>query len=154
MNTNELLAATVILFGDESQKAMAIEECSELINALCKEKRGRVTDKDIITEIADVQIMCNQLALIYGKDEVRYEKSRKERRLFSRLQEQGLIPEGESLKHPTRRLAPEELTSQQLISEIHLLRHRLEKLTKEIKRREDDIERHTDPQTGNYDKQL
>lgn len=154
MNTNELFELTVTSFGREAQKAMAMEECSELINALCKEKRGRVTDKDIITEIADVQIMCNQLALIYGKDEVRYEKSRKERRLFSRLQEQGLIPEGESLKHPTRRLAPEELTSQQLISEIHLLRHRLEKLTKEIKRREDEIERYTDPQTGNYDKQL
>ena len=136
MNTNELFELTVTSFGHEAQKAMAMEECSELINALCKEKRGRVTDKDIITEIADVQIMCNQLALIYGKDEVRDEKARKERRLFSRLQEQGLIPEGESLKYPTRRLAPEELTSQQLISEIHLLRHRLEKLTKESKRRE------------------
>lgn len=136
MNTNELFELTVTSFGREAQKAMAMEECSELINALCKEKRGRVTDKDIITEIADVQIMCNQLALIYGKDKVRDEKARKERRLFSRLQEQGLIPEGESLKYPTRRLAPEELTSQQLISEIHLLQHRLEKFTKESKRRE------------------
>lgn len=45
---------------------MVSEECAELINALCKYKRGRVTDSDVITEIADVMIMCEQMAYYFG----------------------------------------------------------------------------------------
>ncbi len=91
MNTEILFLKAIMSFGRESRKTLAIEECSELINALCKEKRGRATDADVITEIADVQIMCEQLALMYGKEEVMLEKARKEARLFQRMRQQGMI---------------------------------------------------------------
>ena len=45
-------------YGFPTQAAMVVEECSELTNAICKFRRGRVDDDDIITEIADVMIMC------------------------------------------------------------------------------------------------
>lgn len=81
MSEIKICRAALECFGVESQKRMAVEECAELINALMKEKRGRVTDEDIITEIADVQIMMEQLAQIYGKEKVRRERYRKLRRL-------------------------------------------------------------------------
>lgn len=80
MDKQNLFETVITKFGFDAQKAMAIEECAELINALCKEKRGRATDEDIITEIADVQIMCEQLAIIYGKEKVRQERLRKPNR--------------------------------------------------------------------------
>lgn len=70
MQTEEIIRTAELTFGAESQKAMAIEECAELINALSKEKRGRVSDEDVITEIADVMIMCEQLAEILGHSSI------------------------------------------------------------------------------------
>lgn len=86
MDKQSLFETVITKFGFDAQKAMAVEECAELINALCKEKRGRATDDDIITEIADVQIMCEQLAIIYGKEKVRQERLRKLLRLHKRIQ--------------------------------------------------------------------
>ena len=86
MDEQDLFETVITKFGFDAQKAMAIEECAELINALCKEKRGRATDEDIITEIADVQIMCEQLAIIYGQEKVRQERLRKLMRLHNRIQ--------------------------------------------------------------------
>ena len=86
MDKQKLYETVITKFGFEAQKAMAIEECAELINALCKEKRGRATDEEIITEIADLQIMCEQLAIIYGKEKVRQERLRKLMRLHKRIQ--------------------------------------------------------------------
>lgn len=85
METEEIIRTAVLTFGAESQKAMAIKECAELINALSKEKRGRVRDEDVITEIADVMIMMEQLAVIYGRGLVEAEKSRKLERLEGRI---------------------------------------------------------------------
>lgn len=73
-------------FGIDSQIMVAIEEMAELTDALCKRKRGRNTPKDIITEIADVQIMMKQLSLIFGKEAVCAERLRKLYRLHDRLQ--------------------------------------------------------------------
>ena len=86
MDKQNLFETVITKFGFDAQKTMAVEECAELINALCKEKRGRATDEDIITEIADVQIMCDQLAIIYGKEKVRQERLRKLLRLHKRIQ--------------------------------------------------------------------
>lgn len=75
----------VAAFGPKSQKEMAKEECAELIDALCKEQRGRASEHDVITEIADVMIMMEQLALIYGSERVAAEKARKLVRLERRI---------------------------------------------------------------------
>ena len=50
-------------FGEQKQKDMAIEEMSELTQALLKERRGR--ESNVAEEIADVTIVLDQLKLIY-----------------------------------------------------------------------------------------
>ena len=57
----------------------------ELITAISREQDGRATTEQVITEIADVQIMMRQLALIYGIDAVANEIDRKQRRLLHRM---------------------------------------------------------------------
>ena len=76
-------------FGPESQINMALEECAELIDALCKFRRERVGTLDVITEIADVQIMCEQLAYMFGEQTVADERKRKIERLQKRLTKYG-----------------------------------------------------------------
>ncbi len=50
---------------------LAIEEMSELTKAIIKKRRNIGELSDIIEELADVQIMCEQLMMIYDvKDEV------------------------------------------------------------------------------------
>jgi hypothetical protein len=74
--------------GIDSQVDMAIEECSELIVALEHWKRGRCAEdhSDIITEIADVKIMCDQLSIVFGEMQVDLERGRKVKRLKERLE--------------------------------------------------------------------
>lgn len=81
-----LFHAVISTYGVEPQRRMAIEEASELIEALVREDRGRANKMDVITEIADVLIMCEQLAMIYGEYEVDLEKDRKLARLAERLE--------------------------------------------------------------------
>lgn len=46
---------------------------------------GEAGEDDIITEIADVMIMCEQLSYYFGKEKVELEKERKLERLKERL---------------------------------------------------------------------
>lgn len=85
MKATEIYKKTIALMGESAQRNMAIEECAELIFALEKENRGQVTPNDVITEIADVMIMTEQLAMIYGRGRVEAEKQYKQRRLLSRI---------------------------------------------------------------------
>lgn len=68
-------------FGYQSQERMALEEMSELTNALMKRHRNRASDDDVVTEIADVMIMMEQLRQYYGKERVDKEIQRKLERL-------------------------------------------------------------------------
>ena len=67
---------------------MAIEECAELIDALMKYRRGRNSINDVVTEIADVQIMCSQLEIIFGGSSkiIEMERARKMDRLRGRIE--------------------------------------------------------------------
>ncbi len=73
---HELFKQAVDKWGREPQIDMMIEECSELIKALCKLKRAHhpsdtgVLINDICEELADVQIMAGQMRYIFGSDEV------------------------------------------------------------------------------------
>lgn len=62
-----------------------MEECAELIDALAKYNRGRADAKDVITELADVSIMVEQMAIFFGKEEFEAEKVRKLKRLQERI---------------------------------------------------------------------
>ena len=72
-------------YGIFAQVWMMIEECGELLNAIAKLKRGRANKEDIITELADVHIMVEQLAYFYGLEDFQKEKDRKLVRLNERL---------------------------------------------------------------------
>lgn len=73
-------------YGINAQMWVLVEECGELLDALAKFKRGRVGKVDIITELADVSIMCEQIGYFFGWDEFRAEKAKKMARLSMRLQ--------------------------------------------------------------------
>lgn len=84
-----LYAKAIETYGDTLQKVVAIEELSELIKEICKDLRNNGNKKAIIEEIADVQIMINQLFIICGinKDEFESEYQRKLERLEKRINE-------------------------------------------------------------------
>jgi len=59
----------VELWGEELQLDVAIEECSELIKAICKWKRGDAFAEDrVLEEAVDVAIMVKQIAYMFGED--------------------------------------------------------------------------------------
>lgn len=70
---NLLYYEVVTRYGERYQREMAIEECSELIKALCKYDRyfadedvdKRILRLNIIEEMADVEIMLEQLKLMF-----------------------------------------------------------------------------------------
>ena len=75
MNKEEklkLYQKAIDVWGIEAQRNMAFEELGELNTALARDRRGRATKEEILTELADVTIMCEQLALFLGYDD--YEK--------------------------------------------------------------------------------
>ena len=72
-------------YGTKSQEDVAIEEMAELQNAICKYSRKRNNIYDVATEIADVQIMAEQMSILFGKEIVDSEKERKFERLKNRL---------------------------------------------------------------------
>lgn len=51
--------------GKDMQLTVAVEEFSELIKEICKNKRGADNRDAIIEEIADCYIMLEQLEIIY-----------------------------------------------------------------------------------------
>lgn len=90
MNNRQQLICSVAIkhFGADKQKDKCIEECAELIDALIKHRNGRCSDDDVISEIADVRIMVEQMAIIYGRVKVNKEVNFKLQRILSRIYSQ------------------------------------------------------------------
>ena len=72
-------------YGITKQQWMLIEECGELLNAIAKSKRDRAGKDEIITELADVSIIIEQMAFFYGEEDFKEERERKLLRLKKRL---------------------------------------------------------------------
>ena len=81
----EVYSQALNKWGTESQIMMLFEEMAELQNAICKYIRKRNNIYDVATEIADVQIMAEQMSILFGKELVNSEKERKFERLKKRL---------------------------------------------------------------------
>lgn len=64
--TDEILKQAIVKYGKDAQVKMAIEEMSELTQALCKDFRGKGNAENIAEEIADVEIMIQQLKIIFN----------------------------------------------------------------------------------------
>lgn len=74
------------VWGIVNQQWMLVEECGELFSAIAKAKRNRASKQEIITELADVHIMVEQMAVFYGWEDFQTEKNHKLSRLKERLE--------------------------------------------------------------------
>lgn len=81
----KIIGTALGTYGLNSQMTMLVEETGELLNAIGKWARGRVTSKEVITELADVSIMVEQMAIHFGYAEYIKERDRKIQRLKERL---------------------------------------------------------------------
>lgn len=81
----ELYNDVMQVFGYGHLMHKAVEEMAELTNALMKHSMLRAKREDVISEIADVVICMEQLALYFGVNDVMAEKDRKLERLEERL---------------------------------------------------------------------
>lgn len=93
MTTEErraLLDRAITTYGAPAQMDMAVEEMAELTKALCKIKRAQAGCEvtaaigNVIEEMADVQIMLDQLRIIFGRSTAEIEED-KLRRLLRRI---------------------------------------------------------------------
>jgi hypothetical protein len=72
-------------FGEKAQVIVAIEELSELQKELCKYLRGDAGIRKISEEMADVEIMLEQLKLIFENEHpISIEKNYKINRIKER----------------------------------------------------------------------
>ena len=76
---------TLQKWGVENQLWMVCDEWGELLNDIGKMRRGRVSREEVITELADVTIMCEQIAQLVGYEDYEKELDRKLNRLVERL---------------------------------------------------------------------
>lgn len=70
MNTRiPVYTDAVECWGTELQKSLFHEEIGEVLTAISHQKRGRCEKTTVLEELADLQIMLNQMVTIYGTDE-------------------------------------------------------------------------------------
>ena len=71
IDMNKICTQALNHFGKQSQILMLFEEMAELQKEICKNSRGRNNFYDIAEEIADVQIMLEQMIILFNcRDEV------------------------------------------------------------------------------------
>lgn len=98
-DAGKIYRAAIEVFGGDLQVAVAIEEMAELTKELCKAQRklfaaemfigdGEIDNHDeIAEEIADVQIVLEELMLLFGiPSEVQKARKRKLERLEMRIE--------------------------------------------------------------------
>ena len=80
-----LLDRAITAYGAPAQMDMAVEEMAELTKALCKVKRvscaaeAKAVLENVVEEMADVQIMLDQLRIIFGRSTAEAEEYKLER---------------------------------------------------------------------------
>jgi len=91
MTRTEVLQKAINTYGVTSQENMAIEEMSELTKAILKHRRAfgaaekRAANENVVEEIADVQIMLDQMRMIYGdtSEQEEFKVKRLEKRMMA-----------------------------------------------------------------------
>jgi hypothetical protein len=66
MDDKEIIRSALRTWGVEHQAVVAIEEMSELQKELCKLMRGKIDLNHIAEEVADVEIMLEQIKEAYN----------------------------------------------------------------------------------------
>ena len=86
IETRELYERAVKKWGYHTQMMVAIEECAELIVALNKFFRDGHQQHRVLEGIADVEIMMEQLRLMFDENEINGYRKDKLARLKRRLE--------------------------------------------------------------------
>ena len=63
---SNVVTKSVENYGADLQTTVCMEECSELIQAISKKKRGKDNRDNLIEEMADVMIRMDILKQVYG----------------------------------------------------------------------------------------
>lgn len=88
MDDKNIYRLALYKYGAQMQETVCIEELSELQKALCKHIRGNESMTDISEEIADVQIMLEQMIILFDlESSVKRWRDIKLARLRERLSE-------------------------------------------------------------------
>lgn len=83
----ETLQKALDIYGSDAQTLMVFEEMSELQKELCKHARGKDNVDQIAEEIADVQIMLEQMIILHDcEDAVKAFRKSKIERLKRRME--------------------------------------------------------------------
>lgn len=92
LSFREVCELAVDVFGKRAQMDMVNEECSELIQAVCKRLRGVENRDNIIEEIADVELMLEQLKYMedISPQKIEEAKEKKIERLKDKLSKVGV----------------------------------------------------------------
>lgn len=77
-------------YGKDAQIPVAAEECCELGAALLHYSRGRGNDAEVVSEIADVMIVAEQMAELFGQEAVAREIDRKLDRQTQRIADEAI----------------------------------------------------------------
>lgn len=91
----KIYQATIARWGVDAQYDQAIEECAELIAALKHFKRGKISEQEVIDELADATLMLGQLRWMFGHDQVEAAISKKLAKLNHLLAEADEDQKGE-----------------------------------------------------------
>ena len=88
MHEMSLLQRAIAKYGKDAQMKMVLEEMSELQKEICKLWRGKDNRDAIAEEVADVEIMLDQLKLMLDIPyQVEQHRQNKLQRLRERLEE-------------------------------------------------------------------
>ena len=81
----DIYEAAIQKYGAEHQHWKTVEECGELVVAITQSMDGRNNEQALLSEIADVEIMIEQMRIIYGDKAIDAEKDKKLKRLAGRV---------------------------------------------------------------------
>ena len=85
-----IFRAALSKYGANNQMIVAMEECAELIKAICKTIRGMNAHDNVSEEMADVSIMIDQLSILFqNADKTRQWRNKKVTRLKVRVSGEG-----------------------------------------------------------------
>ena len=86
----DILRSAIDTYGEVMQITVAFEEMSELQKELCKHLRGSGSQENIAEEIADVEIMIEQMKMIFNcESSVLQVREKKVKRLKERIEQNG-----------------------------------------------------------------
>lgn len=87
MDERSILQKAIDQWGEDAQTKMVLEEMSELQKEICKRWRGKDNLDAIAEEVADVEIMLEQLKMMLGiQGDVQIHRREKLARLKERLE--------------------------------------------------------------------